>query len=174
MCSSREKLNLRRRAWKSLLAKDALIIWRELLSQLPNMMVREKQKTLVADLARFNTPQDRLGHIIRVGRAAAGLEEQFKTPETKLEGCLSNLWLRAEFRDGACIFSSDSDSAIVKGLATVICDLFSGLPSSEILRADLAPLRQAGLWQQLTPNRRTGLSRLVDKIHEFAREHMAE
>jgi len=138
------------------------------------MTMREKQEALAADLARFKTPQDRLSHIIRVGRSAAGLGEQFKIPETKLDGCLSNLWLRSEFRDGACFFSADSDSAIVKGLATVICDLFSGLAPSEIVQADLAPLRQAGLWQQLTPNRRTGLSRLVDRIHEFARERMVQ
>jgi cysteine desulfuration protein SufE len=110
--------------------------------------------------------------MIRVGRAAPGLDEQFKTSEAKLEGCLSNLWLRSEFRSGLCFFKADSDSAIVKGLATVICDLFSGLPPDDILKADLAPLRQAGLWQQLTPNRRTGLSRLVDNIHEFARQQV--
>lgn len=136
------------------------------------MTLREKQDALAAELARFKTPQDRLGHMIRVGRAAPGLEESFKTPESKLEGCLSNLWLRSEFRDGRCYFGADSDSAIVKGLATVICEVFSGLEPAEIVSGDLAPLRQAGLWQQLTPNRRTGLSRLVDNIHEFAREHL--
>ena len=136
------------------------------------MTLREKQDALAADLSRFKNPQDRLAHMIRLGRAAAGLDEKFKTPEARLEGCLSNLWLRSEFRDGLCFFRADSDSAIVKGLATVICDLFSALPPEEILKADLAPLRQAGLWQQLTPNRRTGLSRLVDNIHEFAREHL--
>lgn len=136
------------------------------------MTLREKQEALAADLGRFKTAQDRLAQMIRVGRAAPGLEEKFKTPETKLEGCLSNLWLRSEFREGACHFTADSDSAIVKGLATLICELFSGLPPQEIVNGDLAPLRQAGLWQQLTPNRRTGLSRLVDRIHEFARERL--
>jgi len=138
------------------------------------MTLREKQEALTADLARFKTPQDRLSHIIRVGRAAPGLEDEFKNPEAKLEGCLSNLWLRSEFREGHCFFRADSDSAIVKGLTTVICDFFSELPPQEILQADLTPLREAGLWQQLTPNRRTGLSRLVDNIHEFAREHLAK
>lgn len=136
------------------------------------MTLREKQDALAADLSRYKSPQDRLAHMIRVGRAARGLAEQFKTPEAKLEGCLSNLWLQSNFRDGLCFFEADSDSAIVKGLATVICELFSSLPPAEILQADLAPLRQAGLWQQLTPNRRTGLSRLVDNIHEFARQHL--
>jgi cysteine desulfuration protein SufE len=136
------------------------------------MTLRDKQDALATDLARFKTAQDRLAHMIRVARAAPGLDEKFKTPELKLEGCLSNLWLHSEFRQGRCYFSADSDSAIVKGLATVISELFSGLAPSEIVSGDLAPLRQAGLWQQLTPNRRTGLSRLVDNIHEFARAHL--
>src|ERR1041385_9165974 len=151
--------------WKSLLGKLALLFCVE-------MTLREKQDALAADLNRFKNPQDRLAHMIRIGRAAPGLDEKFKTPKAKLDGCLSNLWLHSEVRDGLCFFRADSDSAIVKGLATVICDLFSALAPDDILKADLPPLRQAGLWQQLTPNRRTGLSRLVDNIHEFAREHL--
>lgn len=135
------------------------------------MTLREKQESLAAELGRFKNAQDRLAHMIQIARAAPGLPEEFKRPEARLEGCMSNLWLRREFREGACHFEADSDSAIVKGLATVICRLFSGLEPAEIVRTDLAPLRQAGLWQQLTPNRRTGLARLVDQIHEFAREH---
>lgn len=138
------------------------------------MTLKEKQSALAADLARFKSPQDRLAHMIQVGRKAPGLPDEFKNPERKLEGCLSNLWLRSEFREGACRFTSDSDSAIVKGLASVICELFSNLPPQDILQADLAPLREAGLWQQLTPNRRTGLARLVDSIHEFARAQLPQ
>jgi cysteine desulfuration protein SufE len=133
------------------------------------MTFREKHQALTLEMARFKSPQDRLAHVIQIGRKARGLPEEYKTPERKLEGCLSNLWLRAEFRNGACHFESDSDSAIIKGLAAIICDLFSGEVPAEILRTDLAPLREAGLWQQLTPNRRTGLARMVDQIHEFAR-----
>lgn len=135
------------------------------------MTLSEKQAALADELARFKNPQDRLQHMIQIARASAGLPSALKTPEHKLEGCLSNLWLQCEFKEGVCYFAADSDSAIVKGLATVICNLFSGLAPAEILQADLAPLRQAGLWQQLTPNRRTGLSRLLDRIHEFARAH---
>src|SRR5213596_1116781 len=90
------------------------------------MTLREKQDALAGELSRFKNPQDRLAHMIRIGRAAAGLDEKFKTPELKLVGCLSNLWLHSESRNGLCFFGADSESAIVKGLATVICDLFSG------------------------------------------------
>jgi cysteine desulfuration protein SufE len=131
----------------------------------------DKRQALTAEMARFKTPQDRLAHVIQMARKSPSLPAEFKTPELKLEGCLANLWLRSEFRDGACYFQSDSDSAIVKGLAAIICNLFSDEAPAEILRADLTPLREAGLWQQLTPNRRTGLARMVDRIHDFARAH---
>jgi cysteine desulfuration protein SufE len=136
------------------------------------MTLLEKQEALAADMARFKNPQDRLTHVIQLGRKAPSLPPEFKTPEFKLEGCLSNLWCRTDFREGRCFFQADSDSAIVKGLAVIICDMFSGLEPPDILRSDLSPLRTAGLWQQLTPNRRTGLARMVDKIHEFARAHL--
>ena len=49
------------------------------------MTLREKQEALAAELGRFKTAQDRLAHMIRVGRGAAGLEEEFKTAERRLE-----------------------------------------------------------------------------------------
>ena len=136
------------------------------------MTLQEKQSNLARDLGRFKDPQERLTHLVQVGRKSPSLPANLRTSEARLEGCLSNLWLHSDFHDGACYFVTDSDSAVVKGLATLISELFSGLEPAEILKSDLALLREAGLWQHLTPNRRTGLSRLLDHIHEFARAHL--
>ena len=134
------------------------------------MNAREKSEALATRLRQIKSPQDRLAAIIQMGRAAPGLEEKFKTKEFKLEGCLSNLWVACEMRDGLCEFRADSDSAIVKGLAVAVCELHSALTPREVGNVDLNALRETGLWQQLTPNRRTGMARLVERIQSFARE----
>lgn len=134
------------------------------------MKAREKSEAWIERLKRIKSPQDRLAEVIRIGRGAEGLPEEAKTKTNKLEGCLSNLWLRCDAREGLCFFRADSDSAIVKGLAVMICDLHSGLAPDDVGQVDLSALRETGLWQHLTPNRRTGLSRLVERIQTFARE----
>ena len=50
----------------------------------------------------------------------------------------------------------------------MICGLFDGLTPVEILAANDDLLRQTGLWKELTPNRRSGLSRLLERIRQFA------
>lgn len=125
---------------------------------------------LIARLRAVKSPQDRLAQVIQIARAAPGLDEGFKTDDYKLEGCLSNLWLVCEMREGRCWFRADSDSAVVKGLAVIVCALHNGLAPEEVERVNADVLRETGVWQQLTPNRRTGISKLVEKIHAFARE----
>lgn len=125
---------------------------------------------LIARLRAVKSPQDRLAQVIQIARAAPVLGEEFKTDAYKLEGCLSNLWLVCEMREGRCFFRADSDSAVVKGLAVIVCVLHDGLAPEEVERVNADVLRETGVWQQLTPNRRTGISKLVERIHAFARE----
>jgi cysteine desulfuration protein SufE len=125
---------------------------------------------LIARLQAVKSPQDRLAQVIQIARAAPGLADEFKTDAYKLEGCLSNLWLVCELRDGRCFFRADSDSAVVKGLAVIVCALHDGLAPAEVEKVNAEALKETGVWQQLTPNRRTGVSKLLEKIHAFARE----
>ena len=107
-------------------------------------------------------------HIVDKAKKSPGLPPELKTDQTRVEGCLSNLWFVAENRDGRCYFRSDADSHIVKAIAVLLCDFYSGQPAREILAHNPEFLTQVGITQHLSPNRRNGLSRLWDKIRAFA------
>ena len=82
---------------------------------------------------------------------------------------MSQLWVVPAYRDGSCYFRSESDSAIVKGIASLLCDFYSGASPDEIINEDAGFLGEVGITQHLTPNRRNGLGRIVDSIQRFAR-----
>ena len=99
------------------------------------------------------------------------LPPEFRTDAFRVEGCLSNLWFVPEFRDGLCWFRVDGDSHIVRGIAILLAEFYSGHSCSEILEQDPTFLSEVGITQHLSPNRRNGLSRLWDKIRTFASEN---
>jgi len=78
------------------------------------------------------------------------------------------LWLVAEARDGCCHFACDSDSLVVKAIAGLLCELYSGETPVEILAHDPQFLAPLGITQHLTPNRRNALAKVWDHIRQFA------
>jgi cysteine desulfuration protein SufE len=136
----------------------------------PCMTLARKQQVLIADLSRLRDPQQRLSYVVGRGRCQAPLDPALKRDEFRVEGCLSKLWFVPQFKDGQCHFRSDSDSAIVKGIAAMLCEFYSGHTPEEIVECDPTFFRQVGVTQHLTPNRRNSLSRLWDRIREFAEE----
>ncbi|MDX1951837.1 MAG: SufE family protein [Verrucomicrobiota bacterium] len=129
------------------------------------------REQLLRELSTFRGNQERLAWIIKKGKEQPAFPESARTEKNRVEGCLSNLWLLSRMESGRCWFQSDSDSSIVRGLASVICELFSELSPMEILQADVAALLQeAGLSHQLTPNRRNATTALAQKIKDYARE----
>lgn len=134
------------------------------------MTLAEKKRELVEDLGLLPSAQDRMMYVVDKAKKTPHLPPELCTGETRVEGCLSNLWFIPEYREGKCYFKVDGDSHVVRGIAIVLADFYSGHEPAEILQNDPAFLSEVGITQHLSPNRRNGLSRLWDKIRTFAAE----
>jgi cysteine desulfuration protein SufE len=135
------------------------------------MTLAEKRRTLLAELSPFDDPRDRFQYIIDRAKTAPGLDESFKISPLLIEGCTSNLWMYPRALHGLCHFEADADSLITKGVATLVCEFYTGATPDEVLTTDTNFLAEVGITQHLSPNRRNGLSNLVAKIRAFA-EHV--
>ena len=137
------------------------------------MTIDQKQQLLAAALGDLRNAQDRLSYIVGLGRHAPPLEPEFKTDAFRVEGCLAKVWFVPEFAGGLCRFRADSDSAIVKGMAVLLCDLCSEQPPEDIVKASPDFLEKLGITQHLTPNRRNSLGKIWRAIQDFARAHQS-
>jgi cysteine desulfuration protein SufE len=134
--------------------------------------IGEKREELSKALRAMPTAQDRLAYIVGLGRAAASLGEPLKADAFRVEGCMAKVWFIPELKQGRCYFMTDSDSAVVKGIAVLLCDFYSGQTPDEIAQTQPKFLEDFGITQHLTPNRRNGLARIWNGIETFARAHL--
>ena len=51
--------------------------------------------------------EDRYRHVIDMGKAMPPLDEAFRVPATKVDGCASQVWLRPVIVDGVFDFQGD-------------------------------------------------------------------
>lgn len=138
------------------------------------MTLEEKKTALLEEITLIPDAYERLGYIVDRGKKAEGLTEDLRIDSFKIEGCMSQLWVVPAFQNGLCSFKSESDSAIVKGIASLLCDFYSDAKPEEIVKTDAGFLGEVGITQHLSPNRRNGLSRIVESIQRFAQSCLAE
>jgi cysteine desulfuration protein SufE len=113
--------------------------------------------------------EDRYRHVIELGRAMPPLNDSFKVPALKVQGCASQVWLRPVIDAGRFDFEGESDAMIVRGLIAVLHALYSGLPVAEVARVDaVAELGRLGLNEHLSSQRSNGVRAMVERIRDVA------
>ena len=88
---------------------------------------------LVDELLALNTPEDRLSWLMEREPVHKPLSLDERTDARKVPGCLSGLWLKAELEGGRCCFSAFSESDLVNGVVSFLCDLYSNRTPEEVL-----------------------------------------
>ena len=113
--------------------------------------------------------EDRYRHVIDMGKAMPAMDDAFKVPATKVDGCASQVWLQPRVEDGKFYFDGDSDAMIVKGLIAVLQALYSGVPTVEIAAIDAhAELGRLGLNDHLSAQRSNGVRAMIERIRAVA------
>ena len=120
------------------------------------------------DLAIIEDAQERLSAVIDRAKRLPPLPAADRTEQTRVAGCISQVWVVGELRDGRCQFRSDADGPLVKGLVAFLCEFFSGATPAEIAASDTDPLEALGLMRNLSPTRHHGLAAVRARIRELA------
>ena len=127
-----------------------------------------RKDALLADLLLLPDPLARLEYLIDEARAMPALPPDACTEERRVEGCMSNLWFAGECRDGRCHFQCEADSLVVKSIAGLLCRFYSDAPPADILALDPSFLREAGITEHLSTNRRNALTKVWARIKALA------
>ena len=124
---------------------------------------------LVDNFALFEDWEDRYRYLIDLGANLPPMDEALKTPGSKVEGCMSQVWMLPGWDShGRLTLQADSDAQIVKGLIAVLYILFSGRTREEILAMDVVGIfSKLGLDAHLSPNRRNGFFSMVENVRAF-------
>ena len=114
--------------------------------------------------------EDRYREVIDMGRRMPPMPDALKGPETKVDGCASQVWIAPKLEGDRLDFDGDSDAMIVKGLIAVLHALYGGLPASDAAAVDArAELARLNLEDHLSSQRSNGLKAMVVRLQEIAR-----
>lgn len=101
---------------------------------------KNSHRDLIDELLSLDTAEDRLSYLMERQPLHAPLAVEMRVDSRKVPGCLSGLWLEGTCVGGACAFSAHSESSLVQGVVSFLCDLYSDRSPEEIIAiGDLIP-----------------------------------
>ena len=110
---------------------------------------------------------DKLQYIVDISKQVEPLDNKYKLDSFKIRGCASSLWVIPMYKDDVLNFMHDADSAITKGYAKIVLDIFNGQNCKDIVSAKEI-IKDLGIIELLTMQRQNGLGSLLDTIQNYA------
>lgn len=132
------------------------------------MSIDERQSRIVEEFSKLSSWEERYKKLIERGKKLPPLPDELKTPEALVKGCQSQVWLHASMNDGKMLLRADSDALLVKGLISLLLEVFSDAPPKDVLDSKVTFVEEIGLGNHLTPSRANGLFSMIKQIKYFA------
>jgi len=127
------------------------------------------QERILEETAHLTDWMARYEYLIELGKKFEAPSD-LRIGENALQGCQSQVWLKAENREGKVHFWADSDSVITRGILSLLLRVLNDRSPREVSEADLYFIERLGLSRHLSPSRADGLGMIVKRMRLFSDE----
>lgn len=107
-------------------------------------------------------------YIMELGQKLPEMPESVKTEENIVKGCQSKVWLTASMEGEKIHFTADSNTAITKGLVSLLIRIFNGRHPEEILQSDLYFMKKIGMERFIGTQRSNGFAAMIKQMKMYA------
>ncbi|MEJ1241541.1 SufE family protein [Chryseolinea sp. T2] len=107
-------------------------------------------------------------YIMELGQKLPAFAETDRTEENVVKGCQSKVWLTAKLEGDKIMFSADSNTAITKGLVSLLVRIFNGRTPDEILAAELYFMKKIGMERFIGTQRSNGFASMIKQMKLYA------
>ncbi|MEQ8973133.1 MAG: SufE family protein [Coleofasciculus sp. C1-SOL-03] len=123
---------------------------------------------IVQRFKRRTNPKQRYEQLLWYAKKLQDMPEADKTPDNKVQGCVSQVYITANLEDGKVWYQGDSDAQLVKGLVALLIEGLNGLPPEEIVDVSPEFIQETGLNVSLTPSRANGFYNIFQTMKKKA------
>ncbi|MFY0624837.1 MAG: SufE family protein [Reichenbachiella sp.] len=109
-----------------------------------------------------------IGYIMELGAKLPDFPEEHRSEQNIVKGCQSKVWLNAILEDGKVVYQADSNTAITKGLVSILLTVLSGQDADDILNADLYFKEKIGMNRFIGTQRSNGFGAMIKQMQIYA------
>ena len=107
-------------------------------------------------------------YLMELGQKLPPMKEEDKVEGNTVKGCQSKVWLTASLTHERLFFAADSNTAITKGLVSLLIRTFNGHTSEEILSSELFFMQKIGMDRFIGTQRSNGFASMIKQMKLYA------
>ena len=126
----------------------------------------------VEKLKNSEDPKRKYEYILWLGKKLKVPDKTIFIPENKVQGCISEVFVKASFQEGKLYWEGYSDALITKGLLAFLISGMNELTPKEVVNIDSKFIEDTGLKASLTPSRSNGFLNILLKMQSQANDFL--
>ena len=133
------------------------------------MTIDEIQDEIISEFSLLEGDMEMtIFYIMELGQKLPEMDNADKIEENVVKGCQSKVWLTASTINDKVFFVADSNTAITKGLVSLLIRIFNGQTPDSILNADLYFMRKIGMERFIGTQRSNGFAAMIKQMKLYA------
>ena len=128
----------------------------------------------VEKLKNSDDPKRKYEYILWLGKKLEIPDNNILIPENKVQGCVSEVFVKATLQEGKLYWEGYSDALITKGLLAFLISGMNDLTPNEVVNINSKFIEDTGLKASLTPSRSNGFLNILLKMQSQANEFLLE
>ena len=129
---------------------------------------------LVDKLKNSDDPKRKYEYILWLGKKLKIPNNNILIPENKVQGCVSEVFVKAVLLEGKLYWEGYSDALITKGLLAFLISGMNELTPKEVININNKFIEDTGLKASLTPSRSNGFLNILLKMQSQANKFLSE
>lgn len=133
------------------------------------MTINQIQDEIISEFSLLDGDMEMtVFYIMELGQKLPEMPEAEKTDQNIVKGCQSKVWLTAALEGNKIYFKADSNTAITKGLVSLLTRIFNGQTPENILNADLYFMNRIGMDRFIGTQRSNGFAAMIKQMKLYA------
>ncbi|MCD9017770.1 SufE family protein [Parachryseolinea silvisoli] len=133
------------------------------------MSIEETQDAITEEFSLLDGDREMaVFYLMELGQKLPEMPEADKTEDNVVKGCQSKVWLSGQIQDGKVQFVADSNTAITKGLVSLLVRIFNGQTPDAILNANLTFMNRIGMERFIGTQRSNGFGAMIKQMKLYA------
>ena len=131
--------------------------------------ISAKQDDIIEEFALLDGDFEMtINYLMELGEQMPEMPDALKTEENIVKGCQSKVWLHAMSEGDVINFKGDSNTAITKGLVSLLLRVYSGQSAEDITKEDIYFPEKIGMNRFIGTQRSNGFAAMIKQIKLYA------
>jgi len=131
--------------------------------------IKKRQEEIIEEFSMLDGDMEMaLNYVMDLGAELIALPDEERKEENIVKGCQSKVWLIASLEDGRLQYKADSNTAITKGLVSLLVRVFDQASPEDIISAEIYFPSQIGMDRFIGTQRSNGFAAMIKQMKLYA------